>query len=82
MTFPEVMKALDELSLEELGRLREEIDLRTTQGDLHAGTMNVDALLRAASELTEGLSEAEIEVMIAAMNEEYVEPADDEAWRD
>ena len=82
MTLPEVIKALDEMSLEELSQLRREIELRTEEGELRAGTMNIDTLLRAANQLTEGLTESEIREMVVAMNEEYIEPVDDEAWRD
>ncbi len=44
--------------------------------------MNVDALMRAVDEIREGLTEAEIDEMIAAMNEEYIEPFDESEWQE
>jgi uncharacterized protein YeeX (DUF496 family) len=82
MTLREVIKALDDLSDEELNELRREIDLRTEQEELRSGTMDVDALLRAAADLTDGLTQDEIDAMVAAMNEEYIEPVDEDVWRD
>jgi hypothetical protein len=82
VTLNEMIKQLDDLSHEELRELRREIDLRTEQEELRPGTMDVDALLRAAAELTEGLTEGEVLAMVAAMNEEFVEPVDDDVWRD
>jgi hypothetical protein len=53
------------------------IDRRFRATELRAGTMDVDALLRAAAEITNGLSDDELKRMTATMNEEYVEPSDD-----
>ena len=41
---------------------------------LKSGTMNVDQLLHAAHAMWDGLDEGDIEALIQAMNEEYVEP--------
>lgn len=82
MTLDDVIKLLDDLSDAELRTLRQAIDLRTEPEALRAGTMDVDALLSAAAELTDDLTESEVEEMVAAMNEEYIEPVDDAVWRD
>ncbi|MBZ0321179.1 MAG: hypothetical protein K8L91_32495 [Anaerolineae bacterium] len=41
---------------------------------LKAGTMNVDQLASAFESMREGLSEADLQEIVAAMNEEYLEP--------
>jgi glucose-6-phosphate isomerase len=41
---------------------------------LQAGTMDIDQLLHAAHEMWDRLDEPEIEALVQAMNEEYVEP--------
>ncbi|MDZ4672392.1 MAG: hypothetical protein SH821_16140 [Phototrophicales bacterium] len=41
--------------------------------ELQAGTMDVDKLMEAIVAMREGLSEAELEAIIADMNEEYIE---------
>lgn len=45
---------------------------------LRAGTMDVEALLAAARQIRDGLSERELHDMIKDMNEEYVESTDDD----
>lgn len=82
MTLREILQALDELTSKELHELREELDQRAGQAELHAGTMDVDALLNALDALTDGLTKDDISTMIAAMNDEYIEPTDDNQWRD
>jgi hypothetical protein len=74
MTLNELMKAVDALSDEELRQLRDYVNQRHVheheQTELRAGTMNVDALMSAVEEIREGLTEQELDEMIAAMNEE------------
>lgn len=57
--------------------LRDEISaiLSTAQPTpLKAGTMDIDQLLHAAQDMWAGLDEPEIDAIVQAMNEEYVEP--------
>lgn len=86
MMLDELMKAVDRLSNEELRQLRDYVNQRHTdeeeETELLTGTMNVDALMRAVDEIREGLTEAEIDEMIAAMNEEYIEPFDESEWQE
>ena len=56
--------------------------LRTLETELRAGTMNIDVLLYAVDELTDGLTVEQIKEMVAAMNNEYIEPVEDDRWRD
>jgi hypothetical protein len=82
----ELMRAVDELSDEELRQLRDYVNQRHTSDEedteLRAGTMNVDALMRAVDEIREGLTQQELDEMIAAMNEEYIEPFDESEWQE
>ena len=86
MTLDELIKAVDTLSSEEFRQLRNYVNQRhvheQVDTELRAGTMNVDALMRAVDQIREGLTEEEIETMVAAMNEEYVEPFDEAEWRE
>lgn len=41
---------------------------------LQAGTMNVDRLAAALESMREGLNEADLQEIVTAMNEEYLEP--------
>jgi uncharacterized protein YeeX (DUF496 family) len=86
MTLDELIRAVDRLSDEELRQLRDYVNQRQVREqdntELRAGTMNVDALMRAVDQIREGLTEQEIETMIAAMNEEYIEPFAEAGWRE
>lgn len=88
MILDEVFKIIDRLTAEEKQQVKQYIDqqpdalrdeinaiLATAQPTpLKAGTMDVDQLLQAAREMWDGLDEREIEAIVQAMNEEYIEP--------
>jgi uncharacterized protein YeeX (DUF496 family) len=76
-----LLRLLDSLSPEQLDELRREIDQRVI-AQRQAGTMDVDAILRAAAAITQDMSPEEICRMVEAMNEEFVEAVDIEEWRD
>jgi hypothetical protein len=76
MTFPEMMKAVDELSADQLRELREYIQQREQQIELRAGTLNMDQFLKGLEEIRAGLTNEEFSEIERAMNEEYVEPLD------
>jgi uncharacterized protein YeeX (DUF496 family) len=76
-----LLKLLDSLTPEQLNELRREIDQRVI-AQLRPGTMDVDAILRAASEITQDMSDDQVRRMVAAMNEEYIEPVDMKQWQD
>jgi hypothetical protein len=78
MLLPEVMKAVEQLSLDELRQLREYIQEREQQVELRAGTIVMDEFLSALEELRAGLTKEEFEKIERAMNEEYVESLDSE----
>jgi hypothetical protein len=88
MILDEVFKIIDRLTPEEKQQvkqyidhqpeaLRDEINTILTAAQptpLKAGTMDMDQLLHAAHEMWDGLDESEIEAIVQAMNEEYIEP--------
>ena len=98
MTLQEIMRAISQLSSDDLDQLTEFMDRqRKSQGhepmseaelgamidtilqtaepsEVVAGTMDVDELMRGIDAIREGHSQAELDAIAAAMNEEYVEP--------
>jgi hypothetical protein len=76
MTFSDVVKAVDQFSPDELRQLKEYIEQREQQIELHAGTLDVDELMRGLEALRAGLSNEEFREIEHAMNDEYVEPLD------
>jgi len=79
MLFDDVKKAVDRFSPEELRRLREYIENREQTLKLQPGTVDMDSLLAALADIRAGLSDEEFAEIERAMNEEYIEPLDDEA---
>jgi hypothetical protein len=88
MILDEVFKIIDRLTPEQKQQIKQYIDhqpdvlkneidtmLETAQPTpLKAGTMDMDRLLHAAHEMWDGLDEREIEAIVQAMNDEYIEP--------
>lgn len=79
LNLQEVKVAIDHFSPEERAELRAYLDERETI-KLRAGTMNIDVLLEAARKIREGFTDAEWHEVEQAMNEEYIEPVDDEGF--
>lgn len=78
MTLAELMKAVDELSHEELRQLREYIQ----QQEHKHGELDIDALEMVFAELREGFSDHDLDELEWAMNVEYIEPVDDNEWKE
>lgn len=88
MILEKVFKIIDRLTPEQKQQVKHYIDqqpdmlrdeintiLASAQPTaLKSGTMNADQLLHAAHAMWDGLDEGDIEALIQAMNEEYVEP--------
>jgi hypothetical protein len=88
MILDEVFKIIDRLTPEQKQQVKQYIDhqpdmlrneiaaiLAAAQPTpLKAGTMDMDQLLHATHEMWDGLDESEIEAIVQAMNEEYIEP--------
>lgn len=86
MTLNELIRAVDALSEDELAQLRDYINHRQfreqTNTELRPGTTDVDALIEAIDQMREGLTEQQLDEIVAAMNEEYIEPFDESEWRE
>ena len=77
----EVKEAIDHLSPEERAELRAYLDERRVAAmPLRAGTMNIDALLEAARAIREGFTDDEWDEVERAMNDEYIEPVDEDGF--
>jgi hypothetical protein len=85
MTLREVIKALDDLSDEELNELRGQLEQRLAPQASGRGATPEERIRRlntAASAIREGFSDSEWAEVVQAMNDEYVEPIDDAQWKD
>jgi len=83
MTLQDVMKAVDQLSPEELRELRQYIEQREgVPRPAQALTPEERArrLDEAFEQLRDGLTQAELDEMTEAMNAEYIEPFDEDLW--
>lgn len=79
LNLQEVKEAIDYLSPEERAELRAYLDERETI-TLRAGTMNIDTLLEAVRKMHKGITESEWDEIEQAMNQEYIEPVDDDGF--
>ena len=79
LNLQEVKVAIDHFSPEERAELRAYLD-EHEMITLRAGTMDVDILLEAARKIREGFTDEEWHEVEQAMNEEYIEPVDDEGF--
>jgi uncharacterized alpha-E superfamily protein len=84
MTVKEMIARLDELTPAEMTELQGEIERRRNAAREHSisPAERVRRMRAAAQAIREGFSDDEWAVVERAINEEYVEPMDDEAWRD
>ncbi|MEP7293887.1 MAG: hypothetical protein ABI835_19015 [Chloroflexota bacterium] len=86
MTLRDMIKALDDLSDEELGELLDQIEHRLVPSSLARGSTPQERIRRlnaAASAIREGFSDEEWAEVVRAMSEEYVESMDDmQQWKD
>lgn len=77
----QMKEAVDQLSPEERAELRAYLDeWAAEKPSLRAGTMDIDALLDAAREIREGLASEEWDDIQRAMNEDFIEPVDDDGF--
>lgn len=79
MSLAEVKSILDKLSPYERREVRAYLDrLENKSNEVKSQPFDFDALMAGVDAFRQGLSEAELDEMIALMNEEYVEPDVDE----
>ncbi|MBI5958456.1 MAG: hypothetical protein HY866_06975 [Chloroflexi bacterium] len=85
MTLQEMIKAIDLLHPDELRQLRSYIDQRES-AVRHAYELSPEERIQrmdaAVEVIREGMTQAELDEMIEAMNAEYIEPFDEELWKD
>ena len=72
----EVKAAIDRLSPEEQAELRAYLNERAAP----TATMRIDALQEAARAIREGFTDDEWEEVERAMNDEYIEPVDEDGF--
>jgi hypothetical protein len=83
MSLQEAIKVVEQLSPEELRQLRAYLDEREANTHIELDLSPAERARRlneAFDQLREGLTEEELEEMSAAMNEEYIEPWDENEW--
>jgi uncharacterized protein YeeX (DUF496 family) len=85
MTLQDVKKAIDNLSPEERRELREYLERRESS-EPFAQVLSPEERIRrmdaAVETIRAGMSQAELDDMTAAMNAEYIEPFDEDVWRE
>lgn len=84
MTLSEILKAVDALTLDERRQLRDYLDRHESESlrrSHFSPEQRIQMLEEASAAIREGLTQDELEQMIAAMNEEYIEPWDESEWK-
>ena len=85
MTLADILQVVDKLSLEDRQKLRAYLDASerrlppTPELDPEEWIRQMEA---AASAIREGFSDQEWAEIEGDMNEEYIEPVDDDLWKD
>jgi uncharacterized protein YeeX (DUF496 family) len=85
LTLQDMKKAIDQLSPEERRELREYLDQReSTEHAIRTLTAEerIQQMDSAVKAIREGMTQAELNVMIDDMNAEYIEPVDLDEWKD
>ena len=85
MTLDEVLKAIDELTPAELRQVREYLEEKEAQASLIETLSPEERWQRldaAFEEIRAGFTEEELAQITHDMNAEYIEPVDEEEWRD
>jgi hypothetical protein len=85
LTLSELFQIVDQLPDNEFVALREHMLAQHPESGSMSGMSGEERarrLMEGLAHLVEGLTPSEIEEMVAAMNEEYLEPPDDSEWLD
>lgn len=85
MTLQEIMQAVDRMSADERRQLREYIDQTKPQPNPARDLSPEEWIKRmkeAAHEIRSDFTDDEWAEVVAAMNEDYIEPVDDDLWKD
>ena len=85
MTITELIKVADNLSLDDIRRLRQHLtkleQRKLQEAELRVGTMDIDTVLAGIHAMREGLSAQDFDEMIETMNSETIETIDEQAWK-
>lgn len=85
MTLQEIKEAVDRLRPDELRELREYLDQRESierTGQELSPVERARRLNEAFDQLREGLTEQQLKEITDAINAEYIEPFDEDEWKD
>ena len=80
MILEEILRAVNELNDEERQLLRQHIDQRSDKPARLTPKERMRRLNAAFDAMSEGLSQAQLDEMTAAMTEDYIEPWDESEW--
>ena len=80
MIFEEILRAVDELNDEEIRLLRQHIDRLPKKPTQLTPKERMQRLNAALDALSEGMSQAQLDEMTAAMTEDYIEAWDESLW--
>ena len=80
MIFEDILRAVDELNDEERRLLRQHIDQRPEKPAGLTPKERMRRLNAAFDAMSEGLTQAQLDEMTAAMTEDYIEPWDESEW--
>ena len=80
MIFEEVLRAVDEMTDEERRRLQQHIDRLPKKSTQLTPKERMRRLNAAFDAMGEGMSQAQLDEMTAAMTEDYIEPWDESVW--
>lgn len=80
MILEEILRAVDELNDEERRLLRLHIDQGPKMPAQLTPKERMRRLNAALDAMSEGMSQAQLDEMIAAMTEDYIEPWDESVW--
>ncbi len=85
LTLYDLKAAIDRLSSEELRELREYLDQRESAEHFTSGMTPQERARRlneAFDQLREGLTQQQLDEITEAMNAEFIEPFDEDEWKD
>jgi hypothetical protein len=85
MTLQDVIRAVDRLSPEERRELHQYLELRESTERAAQELLpqeRAQRLREGFAQLRAGLSQADLEKITEAMNAEYIEPVDEDQWKD
>lgn len=82
MNLHEIITAMQQLDPNQLQQLKSYMDeIESHEPVPETATLDVEAVQRAVAKMHEGLTEADIDEITQAMNQEYIEPVSEDEWK-